>query len=190
MAAYEDGPCLSVSQEHFRITHGPRQGFLPLRIGDVVPVAAGPDGDVAAYRVMRTLHEVSRFQHRLSLLPYLFQQPLTVFQAAIHGTGDDGVGLSDACLCQGLQGGEQRALHEFPHTASIQRPDVSADTGQLILRGDFNARQDLDFLLCIPPRLRNSGSCRMGGKQQSGIIAAKTEGVAKHVFQRDVRNTR
>ena len=68
------------------------------------------DGDIAAYRIVSTLHEKGRFQHSLTFFLDLLHEAFAVLQTPIGRTSDNGIWHFNTSLLQGLQGRKKRTF--------------------------------------------------------------------------------
>ena len=82
MTTHQHVVVFSTSQKTVGIAQSPFHGLLALGVGDVVAVAVGANGYVAAEGVVGALHEIGGFEHGFTLDFELLKQSLAVFQTS------------------------------------------------------------------------------------------------------------
>ena len=79
-----------------------------MRIGAVIAVAMGVNGNKAADGVVRRVDEIGGFQTPLTIVRQFAEKLLGLINAAHGRASDDGLRLFDACTLQGNKRSEQR----------------------------------------------------------------------------------
>lgn len=95
----------------------------------------GLDRNIAAYGVVGTLHEISRFEH---FFPFFFQldkQFLTIFQTSISSARDDGIRGGYSCF--------SKASKEESNELFMILPILLASIGFTYLRMSDNSSSEL-----------------------------------------------
>ena len=92
-----------------------------MRVGDVVSVRPGVDGEQRGNGVVRRLHEVRGAQHLLAIAAQRLEDALRILHATQPRADEDGVGGPDARLVGDHAANDQRPLEDPAQPAALGR---------------------------------------------------------------------